>query len=395
MTIARILCIGGSDSGGGAGIQADLKTVTMLGGHGMTAITSVTAQNSEGVTGIHGIPAEMVLEQIDACITDFGVDAIKVGMIGSALTARLVAERLEQLNVPIVVDPVMVATSGATLSDDKTIKAMEDLLKLATLATPNTPELQRLSGKTDSIEGALSLVAAHGCAVLVKGGHEEGETVGDALIEADNMTSWQGTRIMTRHSHGTGCTLASAIATFLGGGASLSEAVDRAREFVRIALYEAPGIGRGSGPMGHGRVRLDVGMGIDAGPRLNQITITGSDYAKMVDFYSKLGLKQIVDSPDNQYARFETSGGGSFSVQCDPEAPREENFAVYFECDDLDRRCERLARKGLPFEHAPRNQPWGWREARLRDPHGNTVFLYKAGEMRRYPEWRIKPGERG
>ena len=326
--MARILAIAGSDSGGGAGIQADVKTITMLGQHAMTAVTAVTAQNSEGVNAVHQIPTELVLEQIDACITDFGVDAIKVGMIGSALTARLVAERLEQLNVPIVVDPVMVATSGATLSDDKTIKAMEQLLKLATIATPNTPELQRLSGKTDSIEGALSLVSAHGCAVLVKGGHEEGETVGDALIESDNMTSWQGTRIMTRHSHGTGCTLASAIATFLGTGASLSEAVDRAREFVRLALYEAPGIGRGSGPMGHGRVRMDVDMGFAAGPRLNQVTVTGKDYGKMVDFYSRIGLKQIVDSPDNQYARFEASGGVTFSVQCDPDAPSEENYAV-------------------------------------------------------------------
>nr|WP_276591798.1 bifunctional hydroxymethylpyrimidine kinase/phosphomethylpyrimidine kinase [Sphingomicrobium nitratireducens] len=391
--MARVLVIAGSDSGGGAGIQADIKTITMLGGHAMTAVTAVTAQNSTGVSAVHAIPTEIVLEQIEAVVEDFGVDAVKVGMIGSALTARLVAEKLGELDVPIVVDPVMVATSGAVLADDKTVEALGRLLDVATLATPNLPELKRLTGKEDPVEAALALVSKHGCPVLLKGGHDEGEAVADALIETDNMTSWQGSRIETEHNHGTGCTLASAIACFLGSGAGLNEAIDRAREFVRMALLEAPGIGSGHGPMGHQRVRLDVAMGHEAGPRLNQLTITGRDYDKMVAFYTRLGLRQIVDSPDNQYARFETSGGATFSIQCDEDALSEENFAVYFECDDLDRRCEKLARGGLPFEHAPRNQPWGWREARLRDPHGNTVFLYKAGEMRRFPPWRMTEGE--
>jgi hydroxymethylpyrimidine/phosphomethylpyrimidine kinase len=198
------------------------------------------------------------------------------------------------------------------------------------------------------------------------------------------MTSWQGQRIDTTSTHGTGCTLASAIALFLAEGASLSSAVGRAREFVRVALYDAPGLGQGAGPMGHARVRLDLGRG----PRLNQVTVTGTDYERSVAFYRQLGLKQIVDNPPD-YARFEAAGGGTFSVQIDPEEKIVATTAVYFECDDLDERVEQLARAGLIFEHGPRNQPWMWREARLRDPDGNIVFLYKAGEARRFPPWRI------
>jgi hydroxymethylpyrimidine/phosphomethylpyrimidine kinase len=228
-------------------------------------------------------------------------------------------------------------------------------------------------------------VSDHGCAVLIKGGHEEGDALADALIETDNMTSWQGQRIDTQSTHGTGCTLASAIAFFLAEGSSLSDAVGRSREFVRIALREAPGLGQGSGPIGQGRVRLDVG----AGPRLNQVTVTGKDYDKSVAFYRALGLRQIVDSRENSYARFETAGGATLSVQCDPEETISQTTAIYLECDDLDERVERLARSGIPFEHGPRNQPWMWREARLRDPDGNIIFLYKAGEARRFPPWRI------
>jgi hydroxymethylpyrimidine/phosphomethylpyrimidine kinase len=382
----RILIIAGSDSGGGAGIQADIKTVTMLGGHAMTAITAVTAQNTQGVTGVHVVPTETVLAQIDSVIDDIGVDAVKIGMIGSPFTALHIAARLEKLEgVPIVFDPVMVATSGATLADDATVAAFGKLMDVATIATPNLPELKRLSGEEDEVAGALKLVSAHRCAVLIKGGHEEGDALADALIEEDNMTSWQGQRIDTTSTHGTGCTLASGIAFYLGAGLPLAQAVERARLFVRMGLHEAPGLGHGYGPLGHQSVRLDTGLGL----RLNHVTVTGKDYAKMVDFYRRLGLKQIVDSPENQYARFE-AGAATFSLQCDPEAEIGETVAVYFECDDLDQRVERLARAGLPFEHGPRNQPWDWREARLRDPSGNTIFLYRAGEARRFPPWRMK-----
>ncbi len=388
-TIPRILIIAGSDSGGGAGIQADIKTVTMLGGHAMTAITAVTAQNTQGVTAVHPVPTEVVMAQIEAVIEDIGVDAVKIGMIGSPFTALHIAARLEKLEgIPVVFDPVMVATSGATLADDATVAAFGKLMDAATIATPNLPELRRLSGEEDEVAGALKLVSAHRCAVLIKGGHEEGEALADALIEEDNMTSWQGQRIDTSSTHGTGCTLASGIAFYLGAGLPLAQAVERARLFVRMALHEAPGLGQGHGPLGQQAVRLDTGLGL----RLNQVTVTGKDYAKMVDFYGRLGLKQIVDSPENFYARFE-AGAATFSVQCDPEAEIGETVAIYFECDDLDERVERLARSGIPFEHGPRNQPWMWREARLRDPSGNTIFLYRAGESRRYPPWRLADTE--
>ncbi|MEP7316349.1 MAG: bifunctional hydroxymethylpyrimidine kinase/phosphomethylpyrimidine kinase [Sphingomicrobium sp.] len=382
----RILIIAGSDSGGGAGIQADIKTVTMLGGHAMTAVTAVTAQNTLGVDAVHPIPAEMILAQIDSVLSDIGVDAIKVGMIGGAFAAKVIAERLAGIvpKVPVVFDPVMVATSGDALADDATIAAFGQLMDLSTIATPNLPELRRLTSEEDPVAAALHLVSQHGCAVLVKGGHDEGEALADALIETDNITSWQGQRIETTSTHGTGCTLASAIAFYLGAGLSPTAAVERARLFVRMALLEAPGLGGGHGPLGHQKVRLDTGMGL----RLNQVTVTGKDYAKMVGFYRALGLTQIVDSSENQYARFE-AGAATFSIQCDPDAESGEAIAVYFECDDLDERVERLARLGIPFEHGPRNQPWMWREARLRDPGGNTIFLYKAGEARRFPPWRL------
>ena len=386
---ARILIIAGSDSGGGAGIQADIKTVTMLGGHAMTAVTAVTAQNTLGVTTVHPVPAEVILAQIDAVVSDIGVDAVKIGMIGSAFAAKQVAVRLQELkaadpDLPIIFDPVMVATSGAALADDATVAAFGRLMDVATLATPNLPELARLTSEEDPVAAALHLVGAHGCAVLIKGGHEEGDALADALIEEDNMTSWQGQRIDTEETHGTGCTLASAIACLMAQGATLTQAVERAREFVRVALHEAPGLGQGAGPIGQQKVRLDAGEPL----RLNQVTVTGTNYERSVDFYKRLGLKQIVDNPPD-YARFEMAGGVTFSVQIDPEEKIFATTAVYLECDDLDERVELLARSGIPFEHGPRNQPWMWREARLRDPDGNIIFLYKAGEARRFPPWRI------
>lgn len=390
-TMARVLIVAGSDSGGGAGIQADIKTVAMLGGHPMTAVTAVTAQNTLGVDAIHPIPAEMVLAQMDAVISDIGVDAVKIGMIGSAFAARQVASRLQELkslqpDIPIVFDPVMVATSGGVLADEATVAAFGRLMDVATIATPNLPELKRLTSEEDPVAAALHLVGEHGCAVLIKGGHDEGDALADALIEEDNMTSWQGQRIDTSSTHGTGCTLASAIAVFLAQGATLADSVARAREFVRVALHSAPGLGQGAGPIGQASVRLDVG----AGPRLNQVTVTGTNYGRSVEFYKSLGLKQIVDSPDTGYARFETGGGVTFSVQIDPEERIVATTAIYLECDDLDVRVEQLARSGIAFEHGPRNQPWMWREARLRDPDGNIIFFYKAGEARRFPPWRME-----
>ena len=387
---ARVLIIAGSDSGGGAGIQADIKTVTMLGGHAMTAVTAITAQNTVGVTAVHPVPAEMILAQIEAVIGDIGVDAVKIGMIGGAFAAEQVAKRLERLKaeqpgIPIVFDPVMIATSGSALADEQTIAAFGRLMDVATIATPNLPELKRLTSEEDPVAAALHLVGAHGCAVLIKGGHDEGEALADALIEEDNMTSWQGQRIDTTSTHGTGCTLASAIAYFLAEGASLADAVARAREFVRVALHDAPGLGQGAGPLGQGRVRMDVGSGI----RLNQVTVTGTNYERSVDFYRRLGLRQIVDSPENGYARFETAGGVTLSVQIDPDEKIIATTAIYLECDDLDERVEQLARSGIAFEHGPRNQPWMWREARLRDPDGNIIFFYHAGEHRRFPPWRV------
>jgi len=390
---ARVLVIAGSDSGGGAGIQADIKTITMLGGHAMTAVTVITAQNTMGVAAVHPVPTEIILAQIDAVVGDIGVDAVKIGMIGSAFAAEQVAARLEVLRtdqpgLPIVFDPVMVATSGATLADDPTIAAFGRLMDVATIATPNLPELKRLTSEDDPVAAALHLVGQHGCAVLIKGGHEEGDALADALIEEDNMTSWQGQRIDTRSTHGTGCTLASAIAFFLAQGSTLADSVAKAREFVRVALHGAPGLGKGAGPIGQAAVRLDVGDG----PRLNQVTVTGTDYERSVEFYRRLGLRQIVGNPPD-YARFETAGGATLSVQIDPDEKIIATTAIYLECDDLDERVEQLARGGLAFEHGPRNQPWMWREARLRDPDGNIVFLYKAGEARRFPPWRIEPGE--
>ncbi len=279
------LTIAGSDSIGGAGIQADLKTFTVLGVYGMSVVTAITAQNTLGVDAVHPVPTEMILAQIDAVVADIGVDAVKIGMIGSPFAAEQVAARLEALKqaqpeLPIVFDPVMVATSGAELADEATVAALGRLMAVTTIATPNLPELKRLTSEEDSVAAALHLVSDHGCAVLIKGGHEEGEALADALIETDDMTSWQGQRIDTTSSHGTGCTLASAIALFLGQGASLSNAVERARNFVRVALHAAPGLGGGAGPIGQGDVRLDVG----AGPRLNQVTLTVNDFARAVEF---------------------------------------------------------------------------------------------------------------
>ncbi|NML09997.1 bifunctional hydroxymethylpyrimidine kinase/phosphomethylpyrimidine kinase [Sphingobium sp. AR-3-1] len=261
---ARILIIAGSDSGGGAGIQADIKTVTMLGGHAMTAITAITAQNTLGVQAVHPVPTEMVLAQMESCISDIGVDAVKIGMIGSAQTAAAVADRLAQLqDVPIVFDPVMVATSGSLLADAATIAAFERLMAVASVITPNVPELEALTGMTitdvEQLEAAgQALHDRTGAVIFAKGGHlsqqadDDRPMIHDLLIDEDMVVEFSVARIETRNSHGTGCTLASAIATGLGGGLSLADAADRAEAYVAAVLAAAPGLGQGHGPMGHG-----------------------------------------------------------------------------------------------------------------------------------------------
>lgn len=275
---SRILIIAGSDSGGGAGIQADIRTVTMLGGHAMTAITAITAQNTLGVQGVHPIPAAMVVQQMRSCIDDLGVDAVKIGMIGSAETALAVAEVLETIaDVPVVFDPVMVATSGSVLANADTIAAFDRLMRSATLVTPNAPELAALTGlsvesESDAIAAGRALALSTGAAALAKGGHLPPRATGQVLVPeglpgdlvADNLIMpdgtdmvWTDPRIETRHTHGTGCTLASGIAEGLGRGLALPDAIGRARIFVRHALLEAPGFGTGHGPMGHHKVRME------------------------------------------------------------------------------------------------------------------------------------------
>ena len=366
----RILIIAGSDSGGGAGIQADIKTVTMLGGHAMTAITAITAQNTLGVQAVMPVPTELVIAQIMSCVSDIGVDAVKIGMLGSAETAQAVANVLDKLDVPIVFDPVMVATSGDVLTDADTIAAFERLMDLAIIVTPNLPELAALGGET--------AVLAHGCTLLVKGGHGDGDVLTDRLIGPDGeVACWSSPRIATTSTHGTGCTLASAIATFLAEGRTLKASVARARQFVRLALYDAPGLGGGHGPMGHHKVRLDQGPEM----RLNQVTLPlGTDSA---DFYATLGLTQIVATDDGHYARFEAPGGATLSIEANARP------TVFFECNDLDAQVARLQEAGMTFDQLPTEQLWRWREARLTDPAGNAICLYQADENRRYPPWRL------
>jgi hydroxymethylpyrimidine/phosphomethylpyrimidine kinase len=243
-TPPRILTIAGSDSSGGAGIQADIKTITMLGGYAMTAITAITAQNTLGVDAVEVLSPALVTAQIEACASDIGVNAIKIGMLGSAANAHVVADLLETVAIPVVFDPVMIATSGSRLADAETIAAFERLMRIATLVTPNVPELAALGGD--------EAMAARGVAYLAKGGDAEGPELEDRLVVPGKDTViWRARRIETPHTHGTGCTLASAIATGLGMGKPLAEAIATGRDFVRAALEAAPGFGGGHGPLGH------------------------------------------------------------------------------------------------------------------------------------------------
>ncbi len=387
MKVPRILIIAGSDSGGGAGIQADIKTVTMMGGHAMTAITAITAQNTLGVDAVMPVPAEMVLKQVDAVLGDIGADAVKIGMIGSAEVVEAVAERLGAINLPTVFDPVMVASSGAILADERTIAAFRKLMGVSSLVTPNAPELAALTGLSTRSEqeltaAAIDLARAADTYVLAKGGHLPGEQAVDILATWEGRTrDWRSPRIATRHDHGTGCTLASAIAVGLARGENIAHAVEAGRHVVRTAMAAAPGFGSGHGPMGHwaassGRMNL------------NQATVPARDYAESVRFYAGLGLHQIVDSPP-RYARFECPGGATFSIHVEETPSSPGDGVIYFETSDLDALVHRLQSQGFEFQSLPQDQPWLWREARLLDPAGNRICLYWAGENRRFPPWRL------
>jgi hydroxymethylpyrimidine/phosphomethylpyrimidine kinase len=257
MPDGRVLIIAGSDSGGGAGIQADIKTVTALGGYAATAITAVTVQNTLGVSAVHGIPPDVVIAQAEAVLTDIGADAIKIGMIGEA--AEAVADLLAGWpHIPVVLDPVMVAKGGATLAGSDAIRVLKQrLLRLAALVTPNAPEAAVLTGSavetTDDLRRAGEALLAAGCrAVLMKGGHIAGDRVTDILMTTTGETTFEGPRIDTRHTHGTGCTLASACAAGLAQGMALEAAVARAWGYVAEAIRRAPGFGAGAGPLDHG-----------------------------------------------------------------------------------------------------------------------------------------------
>jgi hydroxymethylpyrimidine/phosphomethylpyrimidine kinase len=255
------LIIAGSDSGGGAGIQADIKTVTMLGGYAATAVTALTAQNTRGVFGVVPVDPAFVVKQIELVLSDIGADCIKIGMLGSADVIEAVVQTLEKhaRQIPIVVDPVMVAKGGAALlPDDARTTLRLRLVPRAAVLTPNAPEAEALTGVPVRSPDDLSLVADHllaqgASAVVMKGGHLEGETVVDLLRTADGFERrFESPRIETRNNHGTGCTLSSAIAAGIAEGLRLEDAVARAREYVLEALRTAPGLGKGHGPLNHG-----------------------------------------------------------------------------------------------------------------------------------------------
>ena len=259
---ARVLSIAGSDSGGGAGIQADLKTFSALGCYGMTAITAITAQNTCGVTGIHGIPPEMLKAQIDAVVQDIGVDAVKIGMLHSPEVVRVVADAIRKYQLPnVVLDPVMVATSGDRLIAAETVSVLvQELFPLAEVVTPNLDEagwlLERsIKGAETLDEAAQALCALGARAVLLKGGHLPGDWVVDVLATRSGLRQrLESARIATHNGHGTGCTLSSAIAAHLAQGLPLQQAVERARAYILGAIAAGADVttGRGHGPLNHG-----------------------------------------------------------------------------------------------------------------------------------------------
>jgi hydroxymethylpyrimidine/phosphomethylpyrimidine kinase len=256
----RVLVIAGSDSGGGAGIQADLKAVMALGGYATTALTALTAQNTRGVSAVLLVPQQFLRAQIDAVMGDIGADAIKTGMLPDTASIETVADVIASLPspLPFVMDPVMVATSGDRLQSEEALHALKTrLIPLATVITPNIPEAElllgtRIADEADQRRAAETLLAFGAGAVLVKGGHLTGETVTDILATPAGVIAMTGERISSTSTHGTGCTLASAIATGLAQGMPLADAVRRARAYVAAAIRAAPGLGGGHGPLEHG-----------------------------------------------------------------------------------------------------------------------------------------------
>ncbi|OPA81263.1 bifunctional hydroxymethylpyrimidine kinase/phosphomethylpyrimidine kinase [Paenibacillus selenitireducens] len=259
MLLGRALTIAGSDSGGGAGIQADLKTFQELHAYGMSAITAVTAQNTLGVQGVYPMSVEAVVQQIDAVGQDIGVDALKTGMLFSAEIIEAVADRIQHYGWRnVVVDPVMIAKGGAALLQTAAIQALKEyLIPLAWVITPNIPEAEALTGikigsmdqRKEACKRLIDLGAHH---VIVKGGHEEGSTkVVDLLYDGEAFTEVETLRIETRHTHGTGCTFAAAITAELAKGKDLSDALSVAKEFIQAAISHPLGIGAGHGPTNH------------------------------------------------------------------------------------------------------------------------------------------------
>lgn len=255
----RVLIIAGSDSGGGAGIQGDIKTISALRGYSTTAITALTAQNTQGVHGIHEVPTDFITKQIRVVMDDIGADAIKTGMLHNAQVIEAVTATIEQYTkgIPLVLDPVMFAKGGAALLEENAVSVLKQkLIPLATLVTPNIPEAEYLSGTTiktiDDMLAAAKTIRQMGCkSVLIKGGHIEGETLTDVLLYDGGHELMSDTRIDSTHTHGTGCAMASAIATGLAQKITMLDAVKRARAYVRKSIEQAPQIGNGHGPLGH------------------------------------------------------------------------------------------------------------------------------------------------
>ncbi len=263
-TMGRVLIVAGSDSSGGAGIQADIKTVTMLGGYAATAITAITVQNTMGVSGVEAMPSGVVAAQMRTVLSDIGADAIKTGMLHDRAVIETVLAVIDDVAFggDLIVDPVMVATSGSKLLQDDATDALKTLIAHASVVTPNIPEAELLTGrKIETIEdmkaAAYALLDTGAEAVLLKGGHMQGPQVSDFLVSLKGECVITSDRIDTRHTHGTGCTLASAMATLLAAGKSLEEAFEQAHAFVHAAIKAAPGFGEGHGPLGHANVRLE------------------------------------------------------------------------------------------------------------------------------------------